>query len=140
VYYGREWKDETAMLSTFATLPETLSSHSPVRFNGTATPAQVLAVMNDATSVMAKLSLGVNQPSIVQIAPSAFEYIANTFVDDDFTILGRFQSSMRRVVVESCQECEGYGPNGEDVLIVLTEHPGQGQLHRPYSKHIVIGI
>ncbi|MEL6853498.1 MAG: major capsid family protein, partial [Cyanobacteria bacterium J06607_13] len=102
--------------------PEVLRSYSPVRFNATATPAQILATMNDAVTSVVTKTKRVEQPDTLFLPPTEFDYVSSTNRSDnvDRTILEQFLSAQAYVKnVEPLVECEGAGPNGENVMLIM---------------------
>ncbi|MEL6385457.1 MAG: major capsid family protein [Cyanobacteria bacterium J06626_18] len=102
--------------------PDVLRAYSPVRFNASATPAQILATMNDGTTSVVTKTKRVEQPDTLFLPPTEFDYVSNTNRSDnvDRTILEQFLSAQAYIKnVEPLIECEGAGPNGENVMMIM---------------------
>lgn len=102
--------------------PDVLRSYSPVRFNSTATPAQILATMNDAVTTVVNLTQRVEQPDTLFLPTAQFDYVSTTNRTDntDRTILEQFLAASPYIKnVEPLIECDGAGPDGEDVMLVM---------------------
>ncbi|MEM9149525.1 MAG: major capsid family protein [Cyanobacteria bacterium P01_F01_bin.3] len=102
--------------------PDVLRSYSPVRFNSTATPAQILTTLNDAVSSVVTLTKRVEQPDTLFLPTTQYDYVSTTNRSDgvDRTILEQFLSASPYIKnVEPLIECDGAGPNGEDVALIM---------------------
>lgn len=114
--------DEELRMPGLLNHPDVIRSYSPVRFNATATPDQILATMNDAVTSVVNLTKRVEQPDTLFLPTTQFDYISTTnrTATTDRTILEQFLAASPYIKnVEPLIECDNAGPNGEDVMVVM---------------------
>lgn len=102
--------------------PDVLRSFSPVPFNASATSNQILDVIHDAATSMVTLTKRIEQPDSVFLPPRQYDYVATRRLDNtlESSIMTQALGSSPYIRnAEPLLECEGAGPNGEDVMLVM---------------------
>lgn len=108
--------------------PDVLRSYSPSTFDANSTSNQILEVLNDAVTQIITTTRRVERPDTLFLPDSQYNYIATRRLDNtlDTTILRHFLDSSPYIQnVEPLLECEGAGPDGEDVMLIMRRDPAK---------------
>lgn len=128
-YLGDE---ETGLLGAF-THPNVPIQVAANTIDNRSTPDQIISVYNDAIRAVTVLTRGVRRANYCLSSVDAFTYISTTRITDTpDTILDFLKKAHPQVTFDWCNQCNGTGIGGTDVLFTYDRDPMAIKLNIPH--------